>query len=176
VKEMDEIVHDALMHNPGPTLQYGVTEGYKPFRGALAELMSERGISIDEDNLLVTSGAQQALDLVGRLLIDPGDTILVEKPTYLGAIQAWRAYGAEFVTIDLDDDGMRTDQLEDILNWSPWPTATALPSSKMIPTASFATKAIISLLSWPWTLPTTMDLERYISEETSSTLVLSPRS
>jgi len=115
VKEMDEIVHDALMHNPGPTLQYGVTEGYKPFRGALAELMSERGIRIDEDNLLVTSGAQQALDLVGRLLIDPGDTILVERPTYLGAIQAWRAYGAQFVTIDLDDDGMCTDQLEDIL-------------------------------------------------------------
>ncbi len=115
VKEMDEIVHDALMHNAGPTLQYGVTEGYKPFRTALVKQMAERGITIDEDNLLVTSGAQQALDLVGRLLIDPGDTILVEKPTYLGAIQAWRAYGARFATIDLDDGGMRTDLLEEAI-------------------------------------------------------------
>lgn len=115
VKEMDQIVHDALMHNAGPALQYGVTEGYKPFRSALTELMATRGVNITEDNVLVTSGAQQALDLVGRLLIDPGDTILVERPTYLGAIQAWRAYGAQYVTIGLDDDGMRTDLLEDVL-------------------------------------------------------------
>ena len=98
-KLIDEITHDVLTRDPGAALQYGITEGYRPFRTVLAEQARRAGVSVDEDNVLVTSGAQQALDLVGRLLIDEGDTVLVEKPTYLGAIQAWRAYGARFEAV-----------------------------------------------------------------------------
>jgi len=111
-KLFDEITHDVLTRDPGPALQYGVTEGYRPFRTVLAEQARAAGVNVDEDNILVTSGAQQALDLVGRLLIDEGDTVLVEKPTYLGAIQAWRAYGARFAAVEIDDSGLRTDLLE----------------------------------------------------------------
>lgn len=93
-------------------LQYGTTEGYLPLREMIARNASKYGIQISADNVLITSGSQQALDLLGRIFINRGDRVLVESPTYLGAIQAWNAYGVKYVTIPLDDDGMRTDLLE----------------------------------------------------------------
>jgi 2-aminoadipate transaminase len=95
------------------------------------------GINVDIDNILITSGSQQALDLIGKIFINRGDRILVESPTYLGALQAWNAYGAEYITVKADDDGMRTDLLEDALRIGPKfiyalpnfqnPTGTTLP-------------------------------------------------
>ena len=73
------------------------------------------GISVSPDNILITSGSQQALDLIGKVFINPGDRILVEEPTYLGALQAWNAYGAEYVTVPMDENGMITDALEGAL-------------------------------------------------------------
>ena len=93
-------------------LQYGTTEGYQPLREMIARNATKYGIQISSDNVLITSGSQQALDLLGRIFINRGDRVLVESPTYLGAIQAWNAYGVKYVTIPFDDDGMRTDLLE----------------------------------------------------------------
>ncbi len=93
-------------------LQYGTTEGYQPLREMLARNAAKYGIQISADNVLITTGSQQALDLLGRIFINRGDRILVESPTYLGAIQAWNAYGVKYITIPFDDDGMRTDLLE----------------------------------------------------------------
>jgi 2-aminoadipate transaminase len=77
------------------------------------------GIKITPENVLITSGSQQALDILGKILIDPGDRILVESPTYLAAIQAWKTYGAEFITVPMDNDGMNTDYLEEALRAGP---------------------------------------------------------
>lgn len=93
-------------------LQYGTTEGYQPLREMIAYNASKYGIQISADNVLITSGSQQALDLLGRIFINRGDRVLVESPTYLGALQAWNAYGVKYVTIPFDDDGMQTEYLE----------------------------------------------------------------
>ena len=77
------------------------------------------GLHVTVDNILPTSGSQQALDLLGRIFINPGDRILVESPTYVGALQAWRTYGAEFIPVPFDDDGMITDELEARLRAGP---------------------------------------------------------
>jgi 2-aminoadipate transaminase len=94
-------------------LQYGPTEGYFPLRQLIANNAAKYGIVISPSNVLITSGSQQALDLFGKIFINRGDRILVESPTYLGALQAWNAYGANYVTIPSDEDGMQTQHLED---------------------------------------------------------------
>ena len=93
-------------------LQYGTTEGYTPLREMIARRSTRYGINIELDNVLITSGSQQALDLIGKVFINPGDHILVERPTYLGALQAWNAYQAEYVSADIDDDGYVTSSLD----------------------------------------------------------------
>ncbi|MEA4959424.1 MAG: PLP-dependent aminotransferase family protein [Anaerolineaceae bacterium] len=96
-------------------LQYTTTEGYAPLREWVARDAKKMGINISLDNILITTGSQQALDFVGRIFINRGDRVLTESPTYLGAIQAWNAYGPHYVTIDTDEDGMLTDQLEQLV-------------------------------------------------------------
>jgi len=104
----------------GPqALQYGTTEGYLPLREMIARHNQRFGIHITPDNILITSGSQQALDLLGKIFINRGDRILVEEPTYLGALQAWNAYGAEYVTVPCDKEGMVTSALEDRLRTGP---------------------------------------------------------
>jgi 2-aminoadipate transaminase len=77
--------------------------------------MARYGIQAAPENVLITSGSQQALDLIGKVMINAGDLILTEQPTYLGALQAWNAYQAEYITVPIDDDGMRTELLEEAL-------------------------------------------------------------
>ncbi|MDI6900573.1 MAG: PLP-dependent aminotransferase family protein [Anaerosomatales bacterium] len=93
-------------------LQYGSSEGRVELRGIVVEMMAEIGVRVRVDDLVITQGAQQALDLLGKILIDPGDTIITEGPTYLGALQAFSAYQPRVVTIPMDDEGMRIDALE----------------------------------------------------------------
>ncbi len=100
-------------------LQYSTTEGYLPLRELIVRHTARYGINITPENVLITSGSQQALDLLGKILINPGDRILVESPTYLGALQAWSAYGAEYVTVPMDEFGMVTDALEEALRSGP---------------------------------------------------------
>ncbi len=100
-------------------LQYSTTEGYLPLRELIARHSSRYGINVGPDNIQITSGSQQALDLLGKLLINPGDRVLVEAPTYLGALQAWNAYQPEYVTVPSDEHGMITDALEGALRTGP---------------------------------------------------------
>lgn len=105
-----------LTERGAQALQYSTTEGYRPLRELIASWMRDdprhRLPACGVDNILITSGSQQALDLIGRMFIDPGDRILVESPTYLGALQAWSAYGPQYVTVPSDDAGMVVDALE----------------------------------------------------------------
>lgn len=111
-KEAAEVV---LTEMGESALQYGTTEGYQPLREMIAKNASKYGLQISADNVLITAGSQQALDLMGRIFINRGDRVLVESPTYLGALQAWNAYGVKYITIPFDDNGMRTDMLESCL-------------------------------------------------------------
>src|SRR5512145_451081 len=113
VQEFKEACNRVLRDLGPVALQYGTTEGYQPLREMIARHTMRYGIEVSADNILITSGSQQALDLIGKVFINPGDRILVEDPTYLGALQAWNAYGAEYVTVPMDEDGMMTDTLED---------------------------------------------------------------
>jgi 2-aminoadipate transaminase len=93
-------------------LQYGGGQGQIALRERLTMLMAEEGIAADPDDVVVTTGAQQALDLLGKIFIDPGDTIAVEAPSYVGALTAFAAYQPRFLTLETDDDGMIVEQLE----------------------------------------------------------------
>jgi 2-aminoadipate transaminase len=93
-------------------LQYSTTEGHAPLRAWIAERMRAKGIRAEADNILVTSGSQQGLDLLAKVLINAGDKILVERPTYLAALQAFSLYEANFVTVASDDEGMDVDDVE----------------------------------------------------------------
>jgi len=96
-------------------LQYGPSEGYLPLRRLLAERLSRFGMPCGPDDLLVTNGSQQALDLMGKVFLNPGDTVLVETPTYLGALQAFNQYQATYTIVPMDEDGMRVDEVERVL-------------------------------------------------------------
>jgi 2-aminoadipate transaminase len=119
VEEFREASNRVLRQIGPKALQYGATEGYLPLRSLIVAHMARYGIQAKEDNILITSGSQQALDLIGRLLINPGDKILTERPTYLGALQAWSAYQARYVTVPIDQDGLRIDMLEEALRSGP---------------------------------------------------------
>ena len=111
---------DVVLSEVGPqSLQYSTTEGYLPLREMIARHSSRYGINVEVENIQITSGSQQALDLLGKLLINAGDRILVEAPTYLGALQAWSAYGPEYVTVPSDEFGMKTSALESALRTGP---------------------------------------------------------
>ena len=115
IDEFREACDRALREHGTECLQYGSTDGYLPLREMIARHASRYGINVTAENILPTSGSQQALDLIGRIFINPGDRILVESPTYLGALQAWVAYGAKFISVPFDQDGMVTEKLEDRL-------------------------------------------------------------
>lgn len=102
----------AIREHGAEALQYGSSEGRVQLREIIVELMAESGMRLKADDLIVTAGAQQALDLIAKIFIDPGDTIITEGPTYLGALQAFSAYQPNIVCIPMDDDGMRVDLLE----------------------------------------------------------------
>lgn len=102
----------ALAQEPGAALQYGATEGYNPLREQLAHFMQAKGnADVGPEQLIVTTGSQQALDLLGKTMISPGDKVIVEGPTFLATIQCFRLYGAELISAPVDGDGVDTDAL-----------------------------------------------------------------
>ena len=106
----------ALQDAPGAALQYGATEGYQPLREQLAAFMASKGASdVAPENLIVTTGSQQALDLLGKTLISPGDKVIVEGPTFLATIQCFRLYGAELISAPIDGEGVDTEALEKLI-------------------------------------------------------------
>ena len=142
IEAFQEAACRVLADQPATALQYGPTEGYLPLRQFVCERMRRYGIDTEPANVVITNGAQQALDLIGKLLINPGDRVLVEEPTYLGALQAWNAYQAEYVSVPSDDDGLCTDDLESALRVGPKfmyvlpnfqnPSGTTLPLTRRL--------------------------------------------
>src|SRR5450755_861698 len=118
-QRFEEACHKVLTQQAASALQYGATEGYEPLRELLANNMARYVIKAKPANVLITSGSQQALDLIGKLFINRGDRVLVEAPTYLGALQAFNVYGAEYESVPIDDHGLRTELLEKPLRSGP---------------------------------------------------------
>ena len=112
LREIEEACRHICREHGAQAMQYSATEGYGPLKEYLAVSMHKYGVPAVPDNVLLTHGSQQALDLVGRIFIDPGDFVITSRPTYLGAIQAWNAYQAHYHTVNLDDDGMVVDEIE----------------------------------------------------------------
>ncbi len=128
VREIEEACNFLLRESPKSVLQYSTTEGHRPLREYLVDTMTKYSIQCSADNILITTGSQQALDLIGKIFIDTGTYVLTERPTYLGAIQSWRAYEAEFVTVPIDDQGMQVELLEDTLKETPIRFIYVLPN------------------------------------------------
>lgn len=108
-----QIADDVLVKDGAQALQYGVTEGYAPLRETLAERMKKKRVDATKDNILVTSGSQQSIDLMAKIFIDPKDTVVVSAPTYLAALTAFNAMQATYESIPLDADNMRMDIFEE---------------------------------------------------------------
>ena len=105
-----------LANESGPALQYGATEGYNPLREQLAHFMTSKGVSgMTPERLIVTTGSQQALDLIAKTLLDEGDVALVEAPTFLATIQCFRLYGPQVLGVPIDADAVRVDLLEEMM-------------------------------------------------------------
>ncbi|WP_312594376.1 aminotransferase-like domain-containing protein [Comamonas terrigena] len=116
VEGMKAAAQAALTEEPGAALQYGATEGYQPLREQLTGFMHSKGVAdVAADQLIVTTGSQQALDLLGKTMISPGDKVIVEGPTFLATIQCFRLYGAEVISAPVDAQGVQVDVLERLI-------------------------------------------------------------
>ncbi len=112
-EDLLEVVRQVLDEHGSMALQYGGGQGHVSLRERLSALMREEGVAADPHDMVITTGAQQALDLVGKIFIDPGDVIAVEAPAYVGALTAFGAYEPRYLQIELDEEGMIVDQLEE---------------------------------------------------------------
>ncbi|MBN1661459.1 MAG: PLP-dependent aminotransferase family protein [Anaerolineae bacterium] len=119
VRDFRDACEYVLAHDAELALQYGTTEGFPPLKDWLIEAMHRYELPAGRRNVLFTNGSQQALDIIGRVFIDQGDKIITGRPTYLGAIQAWNVYAPHYLTVPLDDEGMRMDELERTLVENP---------------------------------------------------------
>ena len=115
VEGIKEAVNKTLAEDPGAALQYGATEGFQPLREQLSNFMASKGATVAANELIVTTGSQQALDLLGKTMISPGDKVIVEGPTFLATIQCFRLYGAELISAPVDAHGVNTEELEKLI-------------------------------------------------------------
>jgi 2-aminoadipate transaminase len=113
LNDLESVIKTVLKEYGKTALQYGTTQGYKDLRESIAERSYKDGIDISGDNVIITSGSQQALDTIGKLFLNPGDSAIVGLPTYLGGINAFKSYESNLVGIPLDEDGMIIDFLEE---------------------------------------------------------------
>lgn len=114
-EELNEVVKQILAKNSACALQYSSTEGLTELREFILNWLDEAKEKAGLDNIMITSGSQQGLDLVSKVLLNPGDTLIVELPSYLAALNAFRSYGGEMAGIPMDDEGMQIDILEETL-------------------------------------------------------------
>jgi 2-aminoadipate transaminase len=106
---------DVFAKDGAAALQYGPTEGHLPLRAWIAQRMTAQGLPANPENVLITTGSQQGIDLTGKTLLDPGDLVAVESPSYLAALQSFSTYEAQFAVVGSDEHGMRVDELEMLL-------------------------------------------------------------
>ena len=120
VKEMKAAVDKVFEEHGQEAMQYGAAKGVTALREVIQQHVKEKeDVDSELDNVLVTTGSEQALDLVGKAFVDPVDTVLVEQPTYLCALDVFRSYGANFASVEMDEDGMKMDALEEALKANP---------------------------------------------------------
>ncbi len=151
-----EITDDVLNRDGRAALQYGAAEGYAPLRELVAGMLRERGLPSSPENILITTGSQQALDLAAKALLDPGDRVAIESPSYLAAVQAFDSYEADYLTVPMDDDGMLTGSLPAVLAERPKllytlpnfqnPTGITLTASRRLELAKAAHEAGVAVL------------------------------
>lgn len=116
VEELREAADRVLTRYGTKALQYGLSMGYPPLREFIAERVAMRGgVQLSADNILITSGSQQALDAVGRAFLEPGQYVLCCRPTYLGALQAFNFYGARYIPVEMDDHGMMVEKIDALI-------------------------------------------------------------
>ena len=109
--ELRDIALEVLTRDGGPALQYGAAEGYSPLRERVATILTGRGLPTAPEQVLITSGSQQGLDLAARALLDPGDLVALEAPTYLAALQVFDCHEAGYLALGMDDEGLVPDRL-----------------------------------------------------------------
>jgi 2-aminoadipate transaminase len=110
--QMTRIAHESAAQ----ALQYGPTEGFDEMKAAIRDVMGAEGMSPDADDIIVTTGGQQAIDLIAKTLVDPGDPVVCEAPTYPGAVPVFSTYQADAHQVEMDSEGMRIDELEGLLD------------------------------------------------------------
>lgn len=119
VDQVTEAVNQVLKENGRAALQYGSSQGIEELRKVIVDRVKIEGIHTDIQHIMVATGSQQTIDLTGKIFLDEGDTVIVESPTYLCAVDVFKSYGAHFVGVDMDDDGMKVDALERALLENP---------------------------------------------------------
>ena len=115
VEAFRRFANQVLDETPGQALQYGITEGFVPLREWIVEHLGRKGMSVSTDGVLVTNGSQQAVDLISKVLLNPGDVVAVERPSFIGALQAFESYQARFLSVNTDDEGLIVDDLRRLL-------------------------------------------------------------
>lgn len=115
IDDLEGVIQDVLQRHGRTALQYGTTQGLSDLRKAISERVQKDGIEATDENIIIFSGSQQALDTAGKMFLNPGDTVLVGLPSYLGGINAFRSYEGNLTGIPLDKDGMRLDILEETI-------------------------------------------------------------
>lgn len=119
VKELQQSTNDMFQHNGAQALQYAATEGYYPLREFISKRYRQRHhLEIPPEQILITNGSQQALDLIGKLFINPGDEVLMERPTYLGALQCLSVFQPFFQEVEMTPNGVDTEDLNIQLGWN----------------------------------------------------------
>ena len=117
--QMAQAFQQTILAEGEKALQYSTTEGHAPLREWIAERMKGKGIAAAANNILITSGSQQGLDLLAKVLVNAGDKIMIERPTYLAALQTFSLFEAQYITVDSDDNGMDVDDAERKLQANP---------------------------------------------------------
>jgi 2-aminoadipate transaminase len=128
IAEFRQAYDRVLTERGAAALQYSTSEGYGPLRELIAQRLRRAGSNCTPSNILITNGSQQALDLLGKVLLDPGDKVLLEKPSYLGAIQAFDSYQASYALVPMDEDGMLVEGLDGLLGREKIKLIYALPN------------------------------------------------
>lgn len=115
ISGMQDLAAELLHNDIHAAFQYGPSDGYLPLRESICNVLADEGIKASSNEIIVTGGAQQALDLIGKILIDPGDFIIVEAPTYVGAINSFSSYQTNYLTVPMDENGIDIDKLEQVI-------------------------------------------------------------
>ncbi len=129
IEQVDDITHTVLQRNGRQLLQYGSTDGYMPLRESYIEYIAKpKGLDVSVDHVITLTGSMQGLDLLCKIFLNPGDTVLVEAPTFAGALQVFRIYEANIISADMDDEGVIIEEIEEIFRKTPPKLFYCIPS------------------------------------------------